>query len=69
LTVLHCLLTLQTYLQHRRAFVCEAGFETYVKRDELVKSGSVITKNFWPLYPHQRTVAFDIYGCLHKEAK
>lgn len=60
---------LQTYLQHEDRFVCTSGFFTYVKRDELVKAGSVINKTFWPLYPNQRTVTFDIYGCLHKRAK
>ena len=50
-------------------YVCTSGFDTYVKRDELVKAGSVISKNFWPLHPHQHRVRFDIYGCLHKNAK
>jgi hypothetical protein len=60
---------LQTYLDHEYRYVCKSGFSTYVRRDELVEAGSVISKNFWPLYPSQRTVAFDIYGCLHKNAK
>lgn len=62
-------MVLQTYLVHSGRFVCTDGFATYVKRDELIKAGSVLSKDFWPLYPHHRSVAFDIYGCLHKDAK
>jgi hypothetical protein len=58
---------MQITLEYRN--LCKAGFSTYVQRDELVKAGSVISKPFWPLYPYQKVVEFDIYGCLQKEAK
>jgi len=41
----------------------------YVKRNELVRSGSVITKCFTPLYPNQSVASFHIYGCLSERAR
>jgi hypothetical protein len=48
---------------------CVDGFYQYVARDELVKTGSSITKSFSPLYPDQTAVVFQIYGSLQKNAK
>lgn len=60
---------LQTWLQHKQAFRCMHGFVPYVKRDELVRSGSSITKLFTPLYPDQSVANFHIYGSLHRASR
>eukprot|EP00775_Hariotina_reticulata_P011136 gene11136-11289_t len=59
----------KVWLPHKQRYRCVDGFSPYVAKDELVKSGSVISKGFVPLYPAQTGVNFDIYGCLHKNAK
>jgi hypothetical protein len=45
------------------------GFVPYVRRDELVRAGSVISKTFTPLYPGQTVANFHIYGCLERNAR
>jgi len=62
-------LLLQVWLPHKQHYRCVDGFCSYVAKDELVESGSVISKGFVPLYPAQTAVNFDIYGCLHKKAR
>jgi hypothetical protein len=52
-----------------QAYRCLHGFVRYVKRDELVRAGSVISKTFTPLFPNQSGVSFDIYGCLDRNAR
>jgi len=60
---------LQTYIPHRYDYFCDEAFVTYVKRDELIKAGSVVSNIFFPMNPFQRSAEFEIYGCLHKHAK
>lgn len=61
--------SLQSWLTHKQAYRCLDGFCRYVAKDELIKSGSVISKTFFPLYPNQTGVVFDIYGCLQENAR
>jgi hypothetical protein len=60
---------LQTWLQHKQALRCLHGFVPYVKRDELVRAGSVMTKAFTPLYADQTVANFHIFGCLNRDAR
>lgn len=60
---------LQTWLHHKQAFRCLHGFVPYVKRDELVRAGSVISKTFTPLYQNQSVANFHIFGCLTRNAR
>jgi hypothetical protein len=60
---------MQVWLPLKQRYRCVDGFCSYVNKDELVKSGSVISKGFVPLYPAQTGVNFDIYGCLHTKAR
>lgn len=60
---------LQTWLHHKQAFRCLHGFVPYVRRVELVRAGSVISKTFTPLYRNQSLANFHIYGCLTRNAR
>jgi hypothetical protein len=62
----HCL---QTWLHHKQAFRCLHGFVPFVRRDELVRAGSVISKTFTPLYQNQSVANFHTYGCLTRNAR
>lgn len=56
--------TLQVWVEEFQGYRCLEGFRRYVARDELVKTGSVVSHSFTPMYRDQLGAEFEIYGSL-----